>query len=80
MVNAMREDRSLGCSELSRYGFVKSYVQASDLYIQLTLFLLICRWLTMAQITASSFGEKSLSMEHWQMVKELERLRKQRMQ
>ncbi|XP_051223025.1 mini-chromosome maintenance complex-binding protein [Lolium perenne] len=55
MVNAMREDRSLGCSELSR-------------------------WLTMAQITASSFGEKSLSMEHWQMVKELERLRKQRMQ
>ncbi|KAK1661867.1 hypothetical protein QYE76_050026 [Lolium multiflorum] len=55
MVNAMREDRSLGCSELSR-------------------------WLTMAQITASSFGEKSLSMEHWQMVKELERLRKQRIQ
>ncbi|KAM0875656.1 hypothetical protein ACQ4PT_036659 [Festuca glaucescens] len=55
MVNAMREDRSLGCSELSR-------------------------WLTMAQITASSFGEKSLSMEHWQTVKELERLRKQRMQ
>ncbi|XP_047061589.1 mini-chromosome maintenance complex-binding protein-like [Lolium rigidum] len=55
MVNAMREDRGLGCSELSR-------------------------WLTMAQITASSFGEKSLSMEHWQMVKELERLRKQRMQ
>jgi hypothetical protein len=28
------------------------------------------------QIMASSFGEKSLSMEHWQMVKELERLRK----
>ncbi|KAM0889155.1 hypothetical protein ACQ4PT_027891 [Festuca glaucescens] len=55
MVSAMREDRSLGCSELSR-------------------------WLTMAQITASSFGEKSISMEHWQMVKELERLRKQRMQ
>jgi hypothetical protein len=29
---------------------------------------------------ASSFGEKSLSMEHWQMVKELERLRKERLQ
>uniref|UniRef100_A0ACD5TRH0 Uncharacterized protein n=1 Tax=Avena sativa TaxID=4498 RepID=A0ACD5TRH0_AVESA len=55
MVSAMREDRTLGCSELSR-------------------------WLTMAQITASSFGEKSLSMEHWQIVKELERHRKQRMQ
>nr|CAB3476141.1 unnamed protein product [Digitaria exilis] len=55
MVNAMRDDRSLGCSELSR-------------------------WLTMAQITASSFGEKSLSLEHWQMVKELERLRKLRLQ
>ncbi|KAL6627366.1 hypothetical protein ACP70R_031092 [Stipagrostis hirtigluma subsp. patula] len=54
MVSAMRDDRSLGCSELSR-------------------------WLTMAQIMASSFGEKSLSMEHWQMVKEIERLRKQRL-
>lgn len=54
MVSAMRDDRSLGCSELSR-------------------------WLTMAQIMASSFGEKSLSMEHWQMVKELERLRKERL-
>ncbi|CAO2185820.1 unnamed protein product [Urochloa humidicola] len=55
MVSAMRDDRSLGCSELSR-------------------------WLAMAQIMASSFGEKSLSLEHWQMVKELERLRKQRLQ
>jgi len=34
----------------------------------------------MAQIIASSFAEKSLSLEHWQMVKELERLRKQRLQ
>ncbi|KAG8053372.1 hypothetical protein GUJ93_ZPchr0001g32208 [Zizania palustris] len=55
MVSAMRDDRSLGCSELSR-------------------------WLTMAQIMASSFGENSLSIEHWQMVKELERLRKERLQ
>ncbi|KAL5228435.1 hypothetical protein ABZP36_016700 [Zizania latifolia] len=54
MVSAMRDDRSLGCSELSR-------------------------WLTMAQIMASSFGENSLSIEHWQMVKELERLRKERL-
>jgi hypothetical protein len=81
----MREDRSLGCSELSRYGLVLSsmaavFAIAWKLPIQLILLVLFCRWLTMAQITASSFGEKSLSLEHWQMVKELERLRKQRMQ
>ncbi|KAF0920336.1 hypothetical protein E2562_034803 [Oryza meyeriana var. granulata] len=55
MVSAMQDDRSLGCSELSR-------------------------WLTMAQIMAASFGENSLNMNHWQMVKELERLRKERLQ
>jgi Mini-chromosome maintenance replisome factor len=36
------------------------------------------RWLTMAQLMAASFGEKKLSVEHWQMVKEMERLRKER--
>ena len=90
MVNAMREDRSLGCSELSRYSSCCQACASNSLYlrlqrrlwtsIQLTLLVLICRWLTMAQITASSFGEKSLSMDNWEMVKELERLRKQRMQ
>ncbi|KAJ4769054.1 Mini-chromosome maintenance complex-binding protein [Rhynchospora pubera] len=54
MVEAMRKDRSLGCSDLSR-------------------------WMTMAQLMAASFGEKSLSVEHWQMVKEIERLRKERL-
>ncbi|XP_072984466.1 mini-chromosome maintenance complex-binding protein [Typha latifolia] len=54
MVNAMREDRSLGCTDLNR-------------------------WLTMAQLMAASFGERSLTLEHWQMVKELERLRKERL-
>ncbi|KAG5224432.1 hypothetical protein OIU76_023208 [Salix suchowensis] len=33
------------------------------------------RWLTMGRLISASFGETSLSLEHWQMVKELERLR-----
>ncbi|KAI3993641.1 hypothetical protein MKX01_002654 [Papaver californicum] len=37
------------------------------------------RWLTMARLMSASFGETSLSLEHWQMVKELERLRKDRL-
>ncbi|XP_012840012.1 PREDICTED: mini-chromosome maintenance complex-binding protein [Erythranthe guttata] len=36
------------------------------------------RWLTMGRLMSISFGETSLSMEHWQMVKELETLRKER--
>uniref|UniRef100_A0A7N0UFD7 Mini-chromosome maintenance complex-binding protein n=1 Tax=Kalanchoe fedtschenkoi TaxID=63787 RepID=A0A7N0UFD7_KALFE len=36
------------------------------------------RCLTMGRLIAISFGEDSLSLEHWQMVKELERLRKER--
>ncbi|KNA05591.1 hypothetical protein SOVF_188970 [Spinacia oleracea] len=37
------------------------------------------RLLTMSRLMSLSFGETSLSMEHWQMVKELERLRKERL-
>ncbi|KAK6145683.1 hypothetical protein DH2020_022503 [Rehmannia glutinosa] len=37
------------------------------------------RWLTMGRLMSISFGETCLSMEHWQMVKELERLRKERL-
>ncbi|KAK8610997.1 hypothetical protein V6N13_131062 [Hibiscus sabdariffa] len=37
------------------------------------------RWLTMARLISSSFGESSLSLEHWEMVKELEGLRKERL-
>lgn len=37
------------------------------------------RLLTMSRLVSLSFGETSLSMEHWQMVKELERLRKERL-
>ncbi|KAI8029029.1 Mini-chromosome maintenance complex-binding protein [Camellia lanceoleosa] len=38
------------------------------------------RWLTMGRLMSVSFGETSLSLEHWQMVKELERLRRERLQ
>ncbi|XWS74486.1 hypothetical protein CRYUN_Cryun01aG0002200 [Craigia yunnanensis] len=37
------------------------------------------RWLTMARLVFSSFGETSLPLEHWQMVKELERLRREKL-
>ncbi|XP_076940765.1 mini-chromosome maintenance complex-binding protein-like [Bidens hawaiensis] len=37
------------------------------------------RWLTMGRLMAVSFGETSLSNEHWQMVKEMERSRKDRL-
>lgn len=37
------------------------------------------RLLTMGRLMSMSFGETSLSLEHWQMVKELERLRKERL-
>ncbi|OMO63637.1 Mini-chromosome maintenance complex-binding protein [Corchorus capsularis] len=37
------------------------------------------RWLTMARLVSTSFGETNLSLEHWQLVKELERLRMERL-
>ncbi|KAG8390164.1 hypothetical protein BUALT_Bualt01G0055000 [Buddleja alternifolia] len=37
------------------------------------------RWLTMGRLMSVSFGETCLSVEHWQMVKELEGLRKERL-
>lgn len=37
------------------------------------------RWLTMGRLMSISFGETCLSLEHWQMVKELERLRRERL-
>ncbi|XP_043703405.1 mini-chromosome maintenance complex-binding protein [Telopea speciosissima] len=37
------------------------------------------RLLTMARLMSVSFGETCLSLEHWQMVKELERLRQERL-
>ncbi|KAK1415433.1 hypothetical protein QVD17_31214 [Tagetes erecta] len=37
------------------------------------------RWLTMGRLMGVSFGETSLSHEQWQMVKEMERLRKERL-
>ncbi|XP_010253131.1 PREDICTED: mini-chromosome maintenance complex-binding protein-like isoform X1 [Nelumbo nucifera] len=37
------------------------------------------RWLAMARLMSASFGESCLSLEHWQMVKELERQRRERL-
>ncbi|KAJ8763975.1 hypothetical protein K2173_004839 [Erythroxylum novogranatense] len=37
------------------------------------------RWLTMGRLMSASFGETSLSLDHWQMVKELERQRRERL-
>ncbi|KAK6929553.1 Mini-chromosome maintenance complex-binding protein [Dillenia turbinata] len=37
------------------------------------------RWLTMGRLMSISFGETCLSLEHWQMVKDLERLRTERL-
>lgn len=39
----------------------------------------LSRLLTMARMMSVSYGESSLSLEHWQMVLELERLRKERL-
>ncbi|CAL9123278.1 unnamed protein product [Musa textilis] len=39
----------------------------------------LTRWLTMAELMSASFGEKCVTLEHWQMIKELERLRKERL-
>lgn len=38
----------------------------------------LSRLLTMAQLMSASFGETNLSLERWQMVKEIELLRKKR--
>ncbi|CAN4101635.1 unnamed protein product [Withania somnifera] len=38
------------------------------------------RLLTIGRLVSLSFGETSLTFEHWQMAKELERLRKERLQ
>ncbi|KAI4306951.1 hypothetical protein L6164_030188 [Bauhinia variegata] len=37
------------------------------------------RWLTMGRLISLSFGETCLSLEHWEMVKELEKLRRERL-
>ncbi|KAG5031668.1 hypothetical protein GLYMA_06G143400v4 [Glycine max] len=39
----------------------------------------LSRLVTMGRLMSLSYGETSLSLEHWQMVKELERLRRERL-
>lgn len=40
----------------------------------------LSRLLTMGRLVSVSFGDTCLSLDHWQMVKELERLRRERLQ
>jgi hypothetical protein len=85
LVTARQADRSLGSQDFSR-----SWAPELSLCMILALRTLIlvllnlclsspCRWLTMGRLISASFGETSLSLEHWQMVKELERLRMDRL-
>lgn len=76
----MQEDRSLGCSGLTRFVLIVALsTKLYDLHSS-QFFGVVCRWLTMAELMSASFGEKCLTLEHWQMIKELERLRKERLQ
>lgn len=47
--------------------------------MEMAIICMINRWLTMARLISVSYGETELSLEHWQMMKELERLRKERL-
>ncbi|XP_078447003.1 E2F target protein 1 (ETG1) isoform X2 [Wolffia australiana] len=39
----------------------------------------LSRWVTMGQLLSASFGESQLTPQHWQMVREMERLRQGRL-
>lgn len=79
MVSARQEDRKLGSEDFSRSVIIyHDWYFVFFLYLLLVLITNYCRWLTMARLMAASFGETFLSMEHWQMVKEMERLRLER--
>ncbi|CAN6830078.1 unnamed protein product [Brassica oleracea] len=67
LVELRQTGRSSGSQDLSRIFFWQ--------------FCLVgfCRLLTMARMMSVSYGETTLSLEHWQMVLELERLRKERL-
>ena len=81
MVESMKEDRSIGGVDLNRFAISLLFPRVTGhkrFYGGSSLFP-VSRWLTMAQLVSASFGETSLSMERWQMAKELERLRKERL-
>jgi len=87
LVAARQADRTLSPQDLSR--FASDFSTCTD-----SIFIFSCfplpltpffspfpdRLVTMGRLMSLSYGESSLSLEHWQMVKELERLRKQRLQ
>ncbi|CAN6994354.1 unnamed protein product [Brassica rapa subsp. trilocularis] len=62
LVELRQTDRSLGSQRLEQ-----------DFFLAI-LFGWLCRLLTMARMMSVSYGETTLSLEHWQMVLELEDL------
>ena len=87
LVTARQADRSLGSQDFSRSWALELPFCMILLALRILILVLLnllslsspCRWLTMGRLISASFGETSLSLEHWQMVKELERLRMDRL-
>lgn len=81
LVAARQADRSLSSQDFSRsVGVLVLFVWFSCHAIGCVKTDVCCRLLTMGRLISLSFGETSLTLEHWQMAKELERLRKERLQ
>uniref|UniRef100_A0A3Q7GSM8 Uncharacterized protein n=1 Tax=Solanum lycopersicum TaxID=4081 RepID=A0A3Q7GSM8_SOLLC len=54
------------------------YARDAEVVVLKPVFL-FCRFLTMGRLISLSFGETALTLEYWQMAKELERLRIERL-
>lgn len=82
LVASRQADRSIGSHDFNRLGTGK-LCENSILFpyfvAHLVILFLAYRWLTMGRLMSASFGETCLSLEHWQMVMELERLRRERL-
>lgn len=79
LVAARQTDRSVGSQDLSRYKSPPKVLSISYMCKIHNYVLWFHRLLTMARMMSVSYGETTLSLEHWQMVLELERLRKERL-
>lgn len=84
LVAARQADRSLNPEDLSRLvsgsiTYFVAYLYRSVVPLPFLPLPIPNRWLTMGHLMSISFGETSLSLEHWQMAKELERLRRERL-
>ena len=85
LVVARQADRTLSSGDFSRL-VMELFCDINTLF-HLSFFInphhqlicMACRLLTMGRLMSLSYGETSLSLEHWQMVKEMERLRRERL-